>query len=177
MTATSAADWHESTGPIADAKGTEPVFEALARARESLFKQQRGDGHWLFPLEADASITAEYVIYRRMMELPVDSADRQAGERLLATQHVDGGWARYEGAPGQVSLAIEEFSGKKTIIIIAHRLSTVRKCNRLVFMKNGSIVDVGGFDALMEDNADFQRMVQASDNGGEDASSESLTPI
>ena len=105
----------KATGPIATTKGTEPVFAALTRARESLFKQQGSDGHWIFPLEADASITAEYVMYRRMMELPVDTADHQAGERLLATQGEDGGWARYDGAPGHVSLTIEAYFALKLL--------------------------------------------------------------
>ena len=105
----------KAIGPIEQTKGTEPVFAALTRARESLFKQQRGDGHWIFPLEADASITAEYVMYRRMMELPVAPADHQAGERLLATQGEDGGWARYDGAPGHVSLTIEAYFALKLL--------------------------------------------------------------
>lgn len=63
----------------------------------------------------------------------------------------------------EVTLAIEELSGEKTLIIIAHRLSTVRKCDRLVFMKDGNIVDVGGFNELMDRSPDFRRMVELGD--------------
>ena len=143
MSATSATDWHESAGPIPDAKGTEPVFEALARARESLFKQQRGDGHWVFPLEADASITAEYVIYRRMMEMPIDSADHQAGKRLLATQHADGGWARYEGAPGQISLAIEAYFALKLLGVSSDEPALARA--RDFILQRGGLAKAGVF--------------------------------
>ena len=81
------------TGPIAVLEATTEASLALERARDGLFKLQRSDGHWLFPLEADATITAEYVIYRRMMGLPITASDEQAGARLLATQPEAGGWA------------------------------------------------------------------------------------
>jgi len=76
----------ESTeGPLAVPAGLERVGDAIRRAQESLWKSQREDGHWVFPLEADASITAEYVIYRRLMRLAIDERDRQAAAFLLAT--------------------------------------------------------------------------------------------
>jgi len=60
----------------------------------------------------------------------------------------------------EVTRAIEELSGEKTLIIIAHRLSTVRRCRRLILMKDGHIKDTGTFNELMEKNPDFQRLVQ-----------------
>lgn len=59
-----------------------------------------------------------------------------------------------------VTLAIEELSTNKTLIIIAHRLSTVRKCDTLIFMRNGMITDTGSFDELMKSNPDFSKMVE-----------------
>jgi len=106
----------ESTdGPLRVPAGLERVGEAIRRGQESLWKTQREDGHWVFPLEADASITAEYVIYRRLMRLAVDERDRQAAAFLLATQRADGGWARYEGAESHLSLAIEAYFALKLL--------------------------------------------------------------
>jgi squalene-hopene/tetraprenyl-beta-curcumene cyclase len=105
-------------GPIPCPPGLEGVADALARGREHLFKQQRDDAHWVFPLEADATITAEYVIFRRLMGIPVDERDRRAAEFLLATQQGDGGWSRFEGAPGQLSLAVEAYFALK---LVGHR--------------------------------------------------------
>jgi squalene-hopene/tetraprenyl-beta-curcumene cyclase len=103
------------TGPIVVAPGLEPVSEAITRAHESFWKGQQQDGHWVFPLEADASITAEYVIYRRCMGLPVGERDRLAAERLLSTQRSDGGWSRFEGAPSHLSLAVEAYLALKLV--------------------------------------------------------------
>lgn len=63
----------------------------------------------------------------------------------------------------EISSAINDLSGKKTLIIIAHRLSTVRRCDRIVYMKDGRIKDAGAFDELMAKNPDFARMAQLAD--------------
>lgn len=54
--------------------------------------------------------------------------------------------------------AIQKLSGTKTIIIIAHRLSTVRNCDQLCFIKDGQIVDIGTYDELIYENAEFRSM-------------------
>jgi len=103
------------TGSIPDVAGAETVRDAIERAQENAWKHQETDGHWVHPLEADATITAQYVIYRRCMGIPVGERDRQAAELLLATQREDGGWSRYEGAPSHVSLAVEAYFALKLV--------------------------------------------------------------
>lgn len=53
--------------------------------------------------------------------------------------------------------AIAELSGQKTIIIIAHRLSSVRHCDRLIFMKAGRIVDIGSHGELTKRCDDYNQ--------------------
>lgn len=55
---------------------------------------------------------------------------------------------------------IDELKGKYTVVIIAHRLSTVRSADTVCFLKNGKIEAAGSFDELTNNNADFQRMVK-----------------
>ena len=54
--------------------------------------------------------------------------------------------------------AIHEFSGKKTIIMIAHRLKTVQKCDIIYFMAQGKIIDSGTYEHLVENNPEFKKM-------------------
>ena len=63
----------------------------------------------------------------------------------------------------EIGAAIENLAGERTILIIAHRLSTVRNCDKLVFMKEGRVAAVGRFDELVRDNAEFRRLAQAGD--------------
>jgi ABC-type multidrug transport system fused ATPase/permease subunit len=54
--------------------------------------------------------------------------------------------------------AIHDFSGSKTIIMIAHRLATVKQCDRIYLMKAGRVVDQGRYDDLADRNEIFKRM-------------------
>jgi HlyD family secretion protein len=56
--------------------------------------------------------------------------------------------------------AIHDFSGRKTIIMIAHRLATVKQCDCIYLLANGQVVDQGSYDELNQRNAVFQRMAQ-----------------
>jgi ATP-binding cassette subfamily C protein len=57
--------------------------------------------------------------------------------------------------------AIERFKGKRTIIMIAHRLSTVKKCDILYYMSHGKILSKGSFDELVEREEEFRRIVHS----------------
>jgi ABC-type multidrug transport system fused ATPase/permease subunit len=54
--------------------------------------------------------------------------------------------------------AIQNLSGQKTIVMIAHRLTTVRDCSRLYLLKRGELIGSGSFDELLEVSPEFQRM-------------------
>ena len=54
--------------------------------------------------------------------------------------------------------AIQELSGKKTIIMIAHRLKTVENCDIIYLMEQGNVVEQGSYQELIKNNASFRRM-------------------
>ncbi len=56
--------------------------------------------------------------------------------------------------------AIHDFSGKKTIIMIAHRLATVRQCDSIYLLEKGEVTDQGTYDELASRNTIFQRMAE-----------------
>jgi ATP-binding cassette, subfamily B, bacterial PglK len=59
----------------------------------------------------------------------------------------------------EISRAIDDFHGRKTIILIAHRLSTVRKCDNIIFLNEGELAGFGSFDELFAKNDEFRAMV------------------
>ena len=61
-----------------------------------------------------------------------------------------------------ITETLEYLRGQKSIITVAHRLSTVRGCDRLLLMEEGRIVDQGNFDTLYQSNNRFKRMVDLS---------------
>ena len=62
----------------------------------------------------------------------------------------------------EITEMLSEISKSKTIIAIAHRLSTLKACNKLIYMKDGQIVDVGSFEELSARYEDFASLVKLS---------------
>lgn len=58
--------------------------------------------------------------------------------------------------------AIHDFTGQKTIIMIAHRLKTVQKCDTIYLMEKGTVVDQGNYQQLIDNNAKFREMAKHS---------------
>ena len=54
--------------------------------------------------------------------------------------------------------AIHDFTGQKTLIIIAHRLKTVQKCDEIFMMEKARVVDRGTYQYLLENNEQFKKM-------------------
>lgn len=72
-------------------------LERVAKdAAELLASRQKEDGHWVFELEADVTIPAEYVLLRRFLgsETDADTAARISAY-MLERQLPDGGWPLY----------------------------------------------------------------------------------
>jgi ATP-binding cassette subfamily C protein len=59
----------------------------------------------------------------------------------------------------EVSAAIEELAGQVTLVIIAHRLSTVRKCDVLYLLDHGRVLDCGSFSELAARSQAFREML------------------
>jgi ATP-binding cassette, subfamily B, bacterial PglK len=57
--------------------------------------------------------------------------------------------------------AIEKLKKDRTIIIIAHRLTTVKNCDTLYILKDGKIIAQGNYEKLLKENKDFQKMVDS----------------
>ena len=61
-------------------------------------------------------------------------------------------------AQSHIQQSIENLKGQHTIIIVAHRLSTIKNVDTLYFLENGEIKGMGTFNELFENNKDFQNM-------------------
>jgi ABC-type multidrug transport system fused ATPase/permease subunit len=62
-----------------------------------------------------------------------------------------------------VMQAVNDLGGNKTIIMIAHRLSTVKNCDVILYMERGKVVASGSYETLSDSHAGFRAMVEAAD--------------
>jgi len=58
---------------------------------------------------------------------------------------------------------IDDLKGEYTILIIAHRIPTVKNANRIVVMKSGEITEIGTFSELIRESTYFKKIVQLQD--------------
>ena len=91
----------------------EPSTKAATRA---LLQCQQNDGHWVFELEADATIPSEYALLRHYRAEPVDAAlERKIAAYLRRSQGDHGGWALYHEGGFDMSASVKAYFALKMI--------------------------------------------------------------
>ncbi len=89
--------------------------EAVDRAQAALLRRQRGDGHWVFELEADATIPAEYVLLEHFLDRIEPALQRRIGTYLRATQGAHGGWPLFHDGAFNISATVKAYFALKLI--------------------------------------------------------------
>ncbi|HWL46917.1 MAG TPA: prenyltransferase/squalene oxidase repeat-containing protein, partial [Sphingomonadaceae bacterium] len=90
--------------------------ETIRRAAAALAASQRADGHWVFELEADATIPAEYILLRHYLGEPDDLALEAAIGRYLRRIQADhGGWGLFHGGAFDISASVKAYFALKMI--------------------------------------------------------------
>jgi squalene-hopene/tetraprenyl-beta-curcumene cyclase len=88
----------------------------IEAATQALLARQRPDGHFLFELEADATIPAEYVLLRHYLGEPVDAAlEQKIAVYLRRIQGAHGGWPLFRDGEFDMSATVKAYFALKTI--------------------------------------------------------------
>ena len=88
---------------------------AIASARMALAMRQNRDGHWVFELEADATIPAEYVLLEHFLDRQDPEMQRRIGVHLRAIQDLEGGWPLFHGGRSDLSATVKAYYALKII--------------------------------------------------------------
>lgn len=59
----------------------------------------------------------------------------------------------------EIVSVLDGLRGRKTLIVIAHRHSTIRRCDRVLVMEKGKVVDSGRYEELLARNVHFGRLM------------------
>src|SRR5258708_4306087 len=92
------------------------VATLIAGATDALVKQQRSDGHWVFELEADATIPSEYVLLVHYLgETANLELEHKIGNYLRRRQGDHGGWPLYRDGAFDLSATVKAYFALKMI--------------------------------------------------------------
>src|SRR5499433_3501639 len=85
-------------------------------ATRALLALQQPDGHWVFELEADATIPAEYVLLRHYLAEPVDTKlEAKIAAYLRRIQGEHGGWPLFHDGAFDMSASVKAYFALKMI--------------------------------------------------------------
>src|SRR4030095_6700021 len=88
---------------------------AIEAAASALAARQRPDGHWVFELEADATISAEYVILQHYLGEPDLALEAKVANYLRRLQGPHGGWPLYFGGELDLSATVKVYLALKLV--------------------------------------------------------------
>ena len=92
------------------------VEGAIRAATDAILAEQRPDGHWVYELEADATIPAEYVLLvHYLAETPNLELERKIGAYLRRIQGAHGGWPLYHEGAFDISATVKAYFALKMI--------------------------------------------------------------
>jgi len=103
--------------PDARAADIDALDARIARAAKALLGRQQADGHWVFELEADATIPSEYLLLRHYLGEPDDLAlERKIATYLRRIQSAEhDGWPLFEGGAFDISASVKAYFALKMI--------------------------------------------------------------
>jgi squalene-hopene/tetraprenyl-beta-curcumene cyclase len=100
------------TAPVVDDAA---LLEAVTRAADALTRHQRPDGHFVFELEADATIPAEYVLLEHFLDRIDPDLEGRIGVYLRAIQGEHGGWPLFHDGAFNISASVKAYFALKAI--------------------------------------------------------------
>jgi squalene-hopene/tetraprenyl-beta-curcumene cyclase len=106
----------DSNHPDAAAVGGDVLEKSIASATQGLLSYRQPDGHWVFELEADATIPAEYVLFRHYLGEPVDAPlEAKIAVYLRRIQGAHGGWPLVHDGAFDMSASVKAYFALKMI--------------------------------------------------------------
>ena len=92
----------------------EKLQGSITQATRALHTHQQKDGHWVFELEADATIPSEYILFRHYLGEPVDAElERKIGNYLIRIQGEHGGWPLFQDGDFDISASVKAYFALK----------------------------------------------------------------
>src|ERR1700736_6925416 len=90
------------------------IEAAVSRATQALSAAQREDGHFVFELEADVSIPAEYILFKHFLGEPADAGlEAKIAAYLRRKQAAHDGWPLFTDGAFNISSSVKAYFALK----------------------------------------------------------------
>lgn len=105
----------ETSFSTAEPLGNGALDAVIAEASTWLARRQSDDGHWVFELEADATIPAEYILLNHFLGDIDDTVEGKLANYLRRIQGEHGGWPLFPGGDVDVSATVKAYFALKLV--------------------------------------------------------------
>jgi len=95
------------------AADAEELRQSIEAARDALLRRQAPDGHWVFELEADCTIPAEYILMLHFLGETEPALEQKIARYLRAHQAAHGGWPLYPDGGFDMSCSVKVYYALK----------------------------------------------------------------
>lgn len=120
--------------------------EAIAAARDALIGLQSAQGYWLFELEADCTIPAEYILMMHFLDEIDPVLEQKIAVYLRAHQAEHGGWPLYHGGAFDLSCSVKAYFALKLIGDSPQSMHMIRARNAI--LEHGGAARVNVFTRI-----------------------------
>ncbi len=112
------------------------INQIINHCKNQLLKDQKNDGHWVYELEADTTIPAEYILMNHFFGFNEKKLEKKLIKYIKKKQNSDGGWPLFWGGESNISTSVKAY--------FALKLAGEKKNSKLMIKAKKKILDLGG---------------------------------
>lgn len=98
-----------------DVHTSAPLDRVIAEAAGAIKQHQRPDGHWVFDLEADATIPSEYILLNHYLDEIEPAVEAELAQYIRSIQEDHGGWPLFHRGDLDISATVKAYFALKLV--------------------------------------------------------------
>ena len=114
------------------------IENIINHCKKKLLNDQKNDGHWVYELEADATIPSEYILMNHFLGINEELLEKKLAVYIKKEQNADGGWPLFWKGESNISTSVKAY--------FALKLAGEKKSSSCMIKAKKKILELGGID-------------------------------